>query len=86
MRSREFLEPPTGLYSIAGCIALDSADWLTLTRSNGACEQLWPGHRGTFTLPDDNYFRLEFRGGASSAVEAMLFHAANVVYYYVIDR
>jgi hypothetical protein len=87
MRSREFLEPLTGLYRRCGVdfrIALDDADRLTLTRGTGPCERLRPCRGGTFTLPDDDYFRLEFRRDASGAVDAMLFHEATGI--YVVDR
>ena len=52
------------------------ADRLTLTRGNGACERLLPCHSGTFTLPHDHYFQLEFRRDTSGAAAAMLFHEA----------
>ena len=47
-----------------------------MTRGNGPRERLRPHHGGTFTLPDDNYFRLEFRRDSSGTVDAMLFHEA----------
>jgi CubicO group peptidase (beta-lactamase class C family) len=87
MRRREFLEPLTGLYQRCGVhfrIALDDVDRLTLTRHNGPCERLRPCHGGTFTLPHDDYFRLEFRRDTSGAVDAMLFHEATGI--YVVDR
>lgn len=37
-------------------------------------------HGGTFTLPDDNCFRLEFRPDSSGMVDAMLFHEATGIY------
>jgi CubicO group peptidase (beta-lactamase class C family) len=86
-RTRAFLEPLTGLYRRCGvsfCITLDDADRLTMTRGNGACERLQPCHGGTFTLPDDHYFRLEFRRDASGAVDAMLFHEATGI--YLVER
>jgi hypothetical protein len=43
-----------------------------------------PCHGGTFTLPDDHYFRLEFRRDASGAVDAMLFHEATGI--YLVER
>jgi hypothetical protein len=86
-RTRAFLEPLTGLYRRCGvsfCIALDDADRLTITRGNGARKQLQPNHGGTFTLPDDHYFRLEFRRDASGSVDAMLFHEASGI--YLVER
>lgn len=65
-------------------IALDDSDQLTLTRGNGACQVLLPSYGGTFTLPDDHYFKLEFRRDASDAVDAMLFHEADGI--YLVDR
>jgi hypothetical protein len=87
MRRREFLEPLTGLYRRCGVhfrIALDDADRLTLTRGTGPSERLLPCHGGTFTLPDNDYFRLAFRRDTSGAVDAMLFHEATGI--YVVDR
>jgi hypothetical protein len=86
-RTRAFLEPLTGLYRRCGVpirIALDDADRLTMTRGNGACQRLQPCHHGTFTLPDDPYFRLQFRRDVSGAVAAMLFHEATGI--YLVDR
>jgi CubicO group peptidase (beta-lactamase class C family) len=85
--TRVFLEPLTGLYHRCGVpfrIALDDDDHLTMTRGNGACERLQPSHGGTFILPDDHYFRLEFRRDASGAVDAMLFHEATGI--YLVER
>jgi CubicO group peptidase (beta-lactamase class C family) len=86
-RTRAFLEPLTGLYqrcSVTYRIALDDADQLTLTRGNGACQVLLPSPGGTFTLPDDHYFKLEFRRDASDAIDGMLFHEADGIYF--VDR
>jgi hypothetical protein len=86
-RTRAFLEPLTGLYRRCGvpfCIALDDADRLTMTRGNGACLRLQPCHGGTFTMPDDHYFRLEFRRDASGTVDAMLFHYPTGI--YLVER
>jgi len=69
-RTRAFLEPLIGLYRRCGIsfrIDLHDADRLTLTRGNGACERLLPCHIGTFTLPHDHYFQLEFRRDTSGA-------------------
>jgi hypothetical protein len=77
----------TGLYQRCGVtyrIALNDAEQLTLTRGNGACQVLLPSHGGIFTLPDDHYFKLEFRRDASDAVDAMLFHEADGI--YLVDR
>lgn len=78
-RTRAFLEPLIGLYRRCGIsfrIDLDDADRLGLTRGNDACERLLPCHSGTFTLPHDHYFQLEFRRDTSGAAAAMLFHEA----------
>ena len=86
-QTRAFLEPLTGLYRRCGIpfrIALDGADRLTLTRGSGACERLLPCHGGTFTLPHDHYFKLEFRRDTSGAVDAMLFDEATGI--YVVER
>jgi len=86
-QTRAFLEPLTGLYRRCGVpfrIALDETDRLTMTRGNGACERLQFCHGGTFTLPDDHYFRLEFRRDASGTVDAMLFHEATGI--YLVER
>jgi hypothetical protein len=80
---REFLESLVGLYRRCGVsfrIALDEAGRLIMTRGNGPRERLRPHHGGTFTLPDDNYFRLEFRRDSSGTVDAMLFHEATGIY------
>jgi hypothetical protein len=39
---------------------------------------------GTFALPDDNYFRLEFRRNSSGTVDAMLFREASGI--YLVER
>jgi hypothetical protein len=51
-----------------------------MIRGNGPRERLRPHHGGTFTLPDDNYFRLELRRDSSGTVDAMLFHEATGIY------
>jgi len=51
-----------------------------MTRGDGPRERLRSGHKGTFTLPDDDYFRLEFRRNSSGAVDAMPFHEASDIY------
>lgn len=79
MSTREFLAPLAGLYRRCGIrfrISLDDADALTMTRGNGPRQRLRPCHGGTFTLPDDNDVRLEFRRDSSGTVDAMLFHEA----------
>jgi CubicO group peptidase (beta-lactamase class C family) len=87
MLKREFLEPLVGLYRRCGVLfrtALDDADRLTLIRGNGPRERLRPYHGRTFTLPDDNDFRLEFRRDSSGTVDAMLFHEATGI--YLVER
>jgi hypothetical protein len=87
MLKREFLESLVGLYRRCGVpfrIALDDARRLTMTRGNGPRERLRPHHSGTFTLSDDNYFRLEFRRDSSGTVDAMLFHEATGI--YLVER
>jgi len=83
----ELLEPLAGLYRRCGvpfCVALDDAGRLTMTRGNGPRQRLRPCHRGTFTLPDDNDVRLEFRRDDSGAVDAMLFHETTGI--YLVER
>jgi CubicO group peptidase (beta-lactamase class C family) len=87
MLTREFLEPLAGLYRRCGVpfrIAFDDADGLSMTRGNGPRQRLRPCHGGTFTLPDDDDFRLQFRRDDSGTVDAMLFHEATGI--YLVER
>jgi CubicO group peptidase (beta-lactamase class C family) len=87
MLTREFLAPLAGIYRRCGVsfrITLDDAGRLTVTRGNGPCQLLRPCHGGTFTPPDDNDFRLEFRRDSSGTVDAMLFHEATGI--YLVER
>jgi CubicO group peptidase (beta-lactamase class C family) len=68
-------------------LGLDPLSWFDrLSGPSAACprERLRPHHGGTFTLPDDNYFRLEFRRDGSGTVDAMLFHEATGI--YLVER
>jgi Domain of unknown function (DUF3471)/Beta-lactamase len=87
MLTREFLDPLAGLYHrccVRFRIALDDDDGLTMTRGHGPRQRLRPCHGGTFTLPDDDDFRLEFRRDSSGTVDAMLFHEATGI--YLVER
>jgi CubicO group peptidase (beta-lactamase class C family) len=87
MLTRAFLAPLAGLYRRCGVpfrIAMDEACGLSMTRGNGPRQRLRPCHGGTFTPPDDDDFRLEFRRDSAGTVDAMLLHEATGI--YLVER
>lgn len=80
MRGREFLEPLTGEYELAGAtvnISLRGDDTLTLTVPGQPTYELVPVRNTSFSIKGLSGFTVEFKKNASGVVDEVVFHQPN---------